>query len=337
LFVSFAVCVLAHGAPTLAADGSLPPVSPAPAAVAEAPPPPEGRELAGHVFSPALGVPGPFATTNFGSFLTLGAGSTEGHLTLQLPGNPPPPPQTINGKVSYAAVGGVLDFEAQILRGVSARVGISETLYTGTTGAAAAVVGSNARLGGNLGLTAGAPIGNSVRVAGLIDASWTPQLGLLLGPAIKSAFDSCSTGIRDCRLDFSKLFSSKNVFQLKPGAAASWAPLPALGVSANLTYVYADASGKSQSAIFMGTAVDFDFKAISRVPLGLQASIASLIPFGGHDNTFGYTDLGGGVFYTGRKHLSLGLQFVVRRFRLSPDTDVSWGTFVAFIGLRYYW
>jgi hypothetical protein len=322
---------------TALAQSASPASDQAPTGVSKPLPPPEGRELAGHVFMPALGLVGPFATTNFSSYMTLGAGSTEGHLTLQLPGNPLPPPQTISGKVSFAAVGGVLGFEAQIVPGISARMGLSETLYSGTTGAAAATIGSNARLGGGLGLTAGAPIGDSIRVAGVFDASLTPQFGLLLGPAIKSTFDSCAEGLTECRFDFSKLFRLKNVVQLKPGAAASWAPLPALGLSANLSYVYASISGMGEGGFFMGTAVDFDFKAISRVPVGLQASLATLIPFGGHDSSFDYTDLGLGVFYTGRKHLSLGLQAVTRRFRVSPDTDASWSTFVAFIGLRYYW
>jgi hypothetical protein len=50
-----------------------------------------------------------------------------------------------------------------------------------------------------------------------------------------------------------------------------------------------------------------------------------------------FTDLGGGLFYTGRRNLSLGIQFVDRRFRVAPDVDVSWSTFIAQIGLRYYW
>ena len=36
-------------------------------------------------------------------------------------------------------------------------------------------------------------------------------------------------------------------------------------------------------------------------------------------------------------NLSLGLQLVDRRFRVVPNVDVSWTTFIALIGLRYYW
>jgi len=50
-----------------------------------------------------------------------------------------------------------------------------------------------------------------------------------------------------------------------------------------------------------------------------------------------FTDLGGGLLYTGIEDLSLGVQAVNRRFRVVPVVDVSWSTFVVSIGLRYYW
>jgi hypothetical protein len=85
----------------------------------------------------------------------------------------------------------------------------------------------------------------------------------------------------------------------------------------------------------IGVATDFDFYAISSVPVGLQVSWNSRFPFAGGGD--GFTDLGLGFFYTGRKNLSLGLQVIDRRFRVVPDVDASWTTFIALIGLRYYW
>jgi hypothetical protein len=77
--------------------------------------------------------------------------------------------------------------------------------------------------------------------------------------------------------------------------------------------------------------------AISQVPVGLQVALNSLVPVAGHDSSFGNTDLGGGVFYTGRKHLSLGVQALARNFRVAPAADANWSAVMAFIGLRYYW
>jgi hypothetical protein len=301
----------------------------------------EGRELGGHTFMPALGLVEPFATTNFGTFLTVGSGTTTGSLTLQLPGNPPPPPQTFTGKVSYAAVGGVLGYEYEFLRGVSGRFLLSETLYSGTTGAAMAVVGSNARFGLDLGVTAGTVIGDSVRVAGVIDASSAPRIGMLLGKAIKTAYGSCSTDLANCVFDFGQLIQQENVVEVRPGVAASWAPMRSLGVTGNVSYAWRriaikDGGTTTESGISFGAAADFDFMKVSKVPLGLQLTWASRVPVSS-DTSDRFTDVGGGIFYTGRKDLSLGVQVVDRRFKVVPEVKVSWSTVMALTGLRYYW
>jgi hypothetical protein len=318
-----------------------PPPRPEPAPNAEAPRP-EGRELAGHVFTPLAGITGPFATTSFGSFMLVGAGSTEGSLTLQLPGTPLPPPQTFTGTVTYAAVGGILGFEYAFLPGFSARLNLSETIYSGIDGQSAAVVGSNARLGGDFGITAGIPIGKSARVAAVADVSYTPRLGMLIGSAIEQTFSNCSQGTANCKFDLGLLFQQTNVFQFQPGVAASWAPNKALGVTGNVSYVYnsistSNAATLTQGGVAVGVGLDFDFMGFSKVPVGLQLSWSSFFNFSTGDNTTGYTDLGFGLLYTGKKDLSLGIQVVDRRFRVAPDVDVSWKNVISFIGLRYYW
>jgi hypothetical protein len=315
--------------------------SPQAVAVEPAPPArPGGRQLGGHVFMPALGLVMPFNTTSFGTYLTLGEGTTHGSITLDIPTSPPTS-QTFSGTVSYAAIGGALGYEHALASWLSARLRFTETLYTGTTGAAVAVVGSNARLGLGAGLTAGLPLGETARIAAIFDAGYAPRVGLLLGPALKDAYQRCSTGLSNCEFDFSKLFEQKNVLRLEPGVAVSWAPHRSLGLTGNLSYASdsIDSSGSgtvTEGGVSVGGAADFDFNAISPVAVGVQATWNSMIPLsGGTDQRF--TDVGGGLFYTGRKDLSLGLQFVVRRFRVAPTVDVSWSTVVATTGLRYYW
>jgi hypothetical protein len=297
------------------------------------------RDMGGHTYMHALGISSAFATTNFGTYMTAGYGTTKGRVTLLVPGNPDP--QTFEGEVSYAAVGSVLDFEWAFLPGFSARFLLTESLYSGVTGAAVAAVGTNIRLGAGLGLTASFPVGESVRLAARLDASYTPQLGLLLGPALKDAYDSCSAGVSNCTFDFQKLFEQNNVFAVKPGAAVAWTPWAPLGVTANLEWVQRSleqtgGSTESSGALAAGLALDFDFLNVSTVPVGLVASWSSEWPATGVSSG-GFTDVGGGVLYTGRKDLSLGVQAVVRRFRVVPEVDVSWNTFLLLIGLRYYW
>jgi hypothetical protein len=290
---------------------------------------------------PLLGFVGPFATTSFGTFLTAGAGTTTGSVTLQLPGASAP--QTFTGSVSYAAIGGVIGFEFAFLRDFSARVLLSETLYSGTTGAAAAVVGTNARLGGDLGLTGGLPIGKSVRVSGVFDLNYAPRFGILLGPAIKYTYDTCAMGSGDCRFDFGKLFQQQNVLRVTPGVAAAWTPTKSVGLIGNFSYSYSSlettgssSSSVSSGALSFGVAADFDLHKLTPVPLGIQASVNTETNITSKDIS-SFTDLGGGIFYTGRDDLALGLQIVDRRFRVVPEVNVSWSTFVTSIGLRYYW
>jgi hypothetical protein len=321
------------------APAAVPAATAAPAVtVAAEPTRPEGRELAGHVFMPTLGIKGPFAVTNFGTFLTAGQGSTTASMTLQLP-TTPPTSQTIGGSVDYVAIGGVLSYEYAFLRGVSARIGLSESLYSGTTGTALAVVGTNVRLGLDAGLTAGMSFGDSLRVAAVIDASSAPRMGLKLGAALEGLARSCQAG--DCAFDLQDLFNQQNVLTLQPGVAASWAPLKSLGLTANLSYSWSNIAVTNQptlttGGVAAGAAVDFDFMGVSKVPVGLQLTFASLIPVSG-DTSSRYTDVGGGLFYTGRKDLSLALQLFVRRFKVVPEVEVSWTTVLSQIGLRYFW
>lgn len=316
----------------------------APAPAPATPPSSAGRtrELGGHLFMPALGVKSPFTITSFGTYLTVGAGTTKGSITLQLPGTPPPAPQTFAGDVSWGAVGGVLGYEWAFMRNVSARILITETLYSGTTGGGVAVVGTNARLGGGLGLTAGLFTWESVRVGAYVDATYAPQIGLLLGPALKSAYDSCSTGTSNCQFDFNQLFEQKDVFQAEPGVTAAWALTRALGLMGNASYVYSSiettsGGSRSQSAVSFGAAVDFDLRMVSSLPIGLQLTWNSLVPVTSGGGDLRYTDVGGGIFYTGRKDVSVALQLIDRRFQVDPAVDVSWSNVLALMGLRYYW
>jgi len=328
---------VAAPAPAAAAPATapVPAIPPAVAATAE-PPRPEGRELAGHLFMPTLGIRGPFAITSFGTFLTVGQGSTTASMNLQLPDGSTRP---IGGSVEYVAIGGVLAYEYEFVRGVSARIGLSESLYSGTTGTALAVVGTNVRLGLDAGLTAGMTFGDSLRVSAVIDASSAPRMGLRLGAALEALAESCQAG--SCEFDLANLFEQENVLTLQPGVAASWAPLKSLGLTANLSYSWSSIATSNEptlttGGVAAGAAVDFDFMGVSKVPVGLQVTWASLIPVSG-DSSSRYTDVGGGLFYTGRKDLSLGLQLFVRRFKVVPEVEVSWTTVLAMIGLRYYW
>jgi len=307
---------------------AAPPVA-APADAESGPASAAGRVLNGHVFMPAADVPGPLLTTSFLSGLLVGVGNTSA--TLQAGS------QVFSGHFQYAGIGAVLGYEYAFLDYFSARVSITELIYSGITGRSAVVVGSRLQGGATAGVTFSMPIGDQLRAGVLFDAGYTPDAGLTIGTAIKSVVDSCEAGA--CDVTPGNAFELKNVATLKPALAVSWAPHPALGVTGNVAYSWASQTinGKTNTgqAFTAGLALDYDFRAISPVPVGLQAQFSWAAPSG---STFQHvTDLGGGIFYTGRKNLALGLQLVARRFAVTPDVNVTWSTYIANIGLRYYW
>jgi hypothetical protein len=122
--------------------------------------------------------------------------------------------------------------------------------------------------------------------------------------------------------------------------AATWAPTRALGITGNVAYAHL--SQKQHDTTFdadtvsLGASTDFDFGAISSVPVGLMLQFSWTAPVSG-SGVQHVTDLGGGVFYTGREHLAVGLQLIARRFAVEQNLNVSWETYITTIGLRYYW
>jgi hypothetical protein len=311
-------------APTTNADAAA-------RADAEDHPPPEGRVLNGHIFMPATTVRGPFIVTSFGSFMNIGYGSTTG--TFQI-GN-----RVFSGGYDYALFGATLDYELAFLRYVSARIALNPDVFSGINGNSALVVGSRLQVGVSAGLSASIPLGNSVRVGFLLDTSFGPNVLLSIGEGIRAVIDSCQQP-SGCDVVTGQAFSVLHVFTVQPAAAVSWAPLPALGLTANLGYLYATAtdsgSGENGSAVVTGFAADFDFGRISSVPIGVQLQFRWTAPFSGIQLQH-VTDLGGGVFYTGRQNLAVGLQLIFRRYKVNDIVDISFNNLLTTIGLRYYW
>ena len=111
---------------------------------------------------------------------------------------------------------------------------------------------------------------------------------------------------------------------MKPAEDASTSPTPAIGEPRT----FGAAKRRLCRPAGVVGAVDYDFFAISPVPVALQVSLATLVPVAGHDVSYGYSDLGGAIFYTGRKGLRSALPS--RPWRRRELDHV-----LAPIGLRY--
>ena len=297
-------------------------------------PSPHGRILNGHAFMPALDVPGALVTTSFVSGLLIAAGETSGTFTT-------PKGQTLSGNFDYAGIGAVVGYEYAFLNYFSVRIALTELLFSGTSGKSAVVIGTGLQGGAGLGATASLPVGDTLRLGILFDVSATPKFGLTIGNGLKGLIETCqgSAG-QACDIHAGDFFQNNNVISIQPALAANWAPIPALGVTANGSYIDArqHLSGETfyGQALQLGAALDWDFGAISSVPIGLQVQFSWIAPISGSGLQH-VSDIGGGIFYTGRKNLALGVQVIDRRFAVTPDVDVSWKTFLVDIGMRYYW
>ncbi len=163
------------------------------------------------------------------------------------------------------------------------------------------------------------------------DATYGPRYGILVLDAIEKA-------LSDRTLDSASAFTQSNAWTLKPGAAVAWAPHPALGVvaSADYQWVSLDVVGgprQTESGIDAAVAADVDLGYWTRAPLALLGAWHTTAPIGSN-GVSRVNDWSGGVYYTGRPALALGLQIGWRSFKVRElDSDAT----VAQVRVQYFW
>jgi hypothetical protein len=321
-----AVLAVLASAPALA-QTQLPPPEPV------QPRPPVGRSeqrgavdrsLEGHVFTPSLNVRSPFAVTAFQADLLYGTADATGP-TYDVDGN-------VTGSRTYtaAAMGQAFSYEKKLLEGVSVGLGAITELDSGIDGPSAVVVGAEISFGAFGRATAGHRFG-PVQVAATFDASYAPRLGLQIIEAVKVALE-------DRVLNSGAAFNQSNVLTLKPGVAAAWSPFKALGITANVDWQWASLdstrdSRQEETGTDFGIAADLDFGTFTSVPVALLGSYRVTAPVGGN-GVDRITVGSGGLFYTGRPALVLGLE-VGRRDFTFRNLDAS--STIANIRFQYLW
>lgn len=283
------------------------------------------RSLAGHVFTPSLIIRGPFANTSFQMATLAGSAKAKG-------------PVLDNGTVEpgekkypFATYGQSLFLEVKVWDGISLRAAGLGTFNSGTTAAAAVVLGTEVRYSGLLGATAGMKLGESVRVAVVADVNRGNQVGLLLLPAILASIDAGDIQTGDAILDSSTTTTSA-------GISAAWSPWVPLGIIANASWVNVSkdipwSSSAALDGVEVGGAADLFFGAFTPVPVALTVSYRALIPV--DSGAQAVQDLSFGLFYAGRTDLNLGLDLGRRNFKFRDQYE-SIAT-VGQISMRYFW
>jgi len=290
------------------------------------------RTVNGHVFMPSPIVPPPVATTNFSVGMLLGTGSATGP-KYDINGDPIPGETQ---DYTYAALGQSLSYEFAFLKNFTGRLNLSTSLYSGLDGPSALVVGVSIRVGGGAGLTWSMPLGDQFRLGASIDVSYAPQLNLLVAAAVLAALQG--------NFDPSLAFQQENVVTWKPAATFSWAPMPALGFTAQAGYTTSslalESGTISREAVTLGLLGEVDFGTFTPVAIGFGLVYRQNIGVNSSSSAQAdIQDIGGAILYTGKPEVSLGLQVVSRKLTIRPQYDPALETTfpVAEIFLRYFW
>lgn len=328
--------VAAQTAPAAATDAAAGPAQPPPVtttlAPVQEPPASERRVLGGHQFLVSHLTEDPFSVTSFASNFVAGTGEALGP-RIDLSQTPPNPPTLLADSkwYGYTELAEQIDFTARIVEYVSVHAGLTAGVRQGAGEGSALVVGTTVQVNGVLGVKGSLPVGDTLRLSLSANGSWGPQMNLLILQGIVNAYRSGNFNEAD-------LFQDRKARTLWTTAGAAWGPTPWLGLVANASYLNAqsaDISGSTQDGYMLGGSAELDARPlVPRLPLGVIAAYRRTGALGGNgvakQNAFS-----GGVYYTGRRDLALGLEIETLRGFL--DTELKSKQTVAWVNLRYFW
>jgi hypothetical protein len=287
------------------------------------------RELGGHIFVPSRLVQSPFSVTSFGTTTILGKGTTTG-TRLDLEGN-----AIGTREFDLVGFGQGFDFTGRINPSLAARIDVLANVYSGIDGPSLIVAGSTAVISGGAGLTLAKNFGRTLRAGVTFDARWQPEYSVLIGSAIVRA-------IQTRQVDEDAVLADAKRVRFEPGVSIAWAPTRYLGFVGNFSVVYArrvssESRSKEDTGTAFGISGDLDLNPL----WGMPFAVTGVYRWEGGGGLNLVQDLGGGVWYSRRVNLQLGVEAVRRSTPLRQeegaiarlDLDATLGSLV----LRYFW
>ena len=279
------------------------------------------RQLGEHVFIPRLEVLDPFTTTDVASTSGFGYG-TAGGPTFNLQG------QQIN-LADYQIVAYAQSFSGQwgIADWWAIRLTANGTLYTGANGSALAGIGVNGVVRGGAGTTFSWKVAPTLRLGVLVDVTFGPSIGINILEAIQRSMSE-GTVVTPVHSTSSTVIS--------PTLSVAWSFARGWGLLVNGTYSHSSVTANEDDVgidqLQIQGALDLDLKELGSIPMGFGLNFSSSYSMG--DQKFRRYIYGLGIFYTGRKELTLGLELALRRAPLGTQ-DVFVKSYYALISLRY--
>lgn len=284
------------------------------------------RQLAGHVFTPSRLVLPPFTTTYFGSVTVFGLGTGETN-DIDIDGN-------IVGRrdEDVAGFGEGFDFSYRFADWLAIRAAASGSFYSGTSGRSFLVVGTTAQFYAALGATLAHTFAPNLRAALTFDVSQQPAYDLLIANGIVET-------VRRGDFATDALFQEGTRVRAQPGVSLAWAPHPAVGLVGTAAFIWSRRTSgggeREQTGSAFGISGDLDLGRLTPVPIALLA----VYHWEGAGGLARLQDVGGGVFYSGRPNLQLGLEVAFRDQTLRDDVEgeIPLEATLAAVVLRYYW
>ncbi len=287
------------------------------------------RAIERHVFQPSVLVPGPFVVTSFGTATLAGYGEVRS-AAFDLAGR-----QVGTRTYQVAAFGQGFDFALAMTRDLGLLISARGAAYTGISGLGALVVGTTGQYDVHAGLIAGHTFG-AVRGAIVFDTGVWPEFSLLVANAV---IDAIQTG----RFGAVPALQSTSRYFFAPGASLAAALHPSFGLVGEARFFWSRlASGEDDLSVrrglILGGSADLDLDPLVGFPLGIQA-VSRWETRVSNSGIRRALQIGGGLYYTRRVRLQLGIEVVSRTGQLRPETqptlDVS--AAIATIRMRYYW
>lgn len=283
------------------------------------------REINGHFFIPSLTIADPFLPTEFSLIPGAGVAWADGP-GFDARGNP-------TGRDSYvaAALTHTTSLQVHILKWWAVRLTGAGGLYGGANGKSALVLGATVPADIIVGTTVSFRIGKWLRVGGTFDYDW--QYSHVIDP-LAAVQRSLAVG----QVDDSTVKQRITTNTVIPGVTAAFAPHPALGFVAALQYLWLTRDDGTTTTnvnnIVFGIDGQLDLKPlVHRVALAVLVGYRVQAPLGSSEPLT--QDVEGGLYYSGKRALVLGLALRGRWFQIRPGFDTS--AFIANVVMRYYW
>ena len=278
-----------------------------------------GPDARGHRFIPSEFVPGPFITTDFTTLTGLGFASAA---------------VNVSGSTTAYNLGALSEsMRLQVAQTswLALRLGAAGILFSGIDQDAALNFGATFGYNVVAGATAGWRF-DRLRLAGSLDVGTSQSYTFNILSAIQQS-------VAASMVNASTLLTGVSTITVAPGAQAAYGFSPTLGAFGHVTFSFANAAsgGVSQSskALEAGGGASIDLAPDNHVPIGFLVAYNLEVDFppGGAPSTASH-QVAGGIFYTGRPDLALGMEARVSRSSPSPQVDLT--VIEAVFGMHYF-